>query len=88
MLSLQRKFQNHIAMKKSELKGYLENGGCFTIEVNNIPFKELLAYAEATQKGKGQLTLLKTERLFKGEIETLCTTAPGRVHFPDKPLED
>lgn len=82
------KFQNQIAMKKSELKDYLECGGCFTIEVNYIPFKEVLSLAEATQKGKGQLTLLKTERLFKGEIETLCTTAPGRIHFPDKPLED
>lgn len=75
-------------MKKSELKEYLELGGCFTIEVDNIPFKDILSLVEATQKGKGQITLLRTERLFKGEIETLCSTAPGRVHFPDKPLED
>lgn len=53
-----------------------------------MPFKDVLALAEATEQGKGQLTLLKTERLFSGEIETLCTTASGRVHFPDKPLED
>lgn len=75
-------------MKKSELQSYLEAGGSFTVEVNHMPYIDVLALALAVKKGGGNLTLTNTDRLFHAEILNLCATAPSHVFFPDKKLED
>lgn len=74
-------------MKISELKEYLEAGGSFSIEVNHMPYIDVLALAVAVKKGGGQLTLTRTDRLFHSEILNLCVTAPGQITFPDKKPE-
>ncbi len=75
-------------MKKSELKEYLEAGGSFTVEVNHMPYLDVLTLAIAVKRGGGQLTLTKTERLFHSEILNLCDAASGQIIFPDKKLDD
>lgn len=72
-------------MTKIELAKCLELGGSFTFEVGYTPFSEVhhLAESVAKSKGKGVLTLVKTDRLRPTEIMCLCETAPGQIVFPD-----
>lgn len=83
VLSLQTKFQNQIAMKKSEIISLTEYGCGLTIDANKFTYSEVRSMARQIKNSGGSLTIRNTDVFSFNEIKMICEEGRGHITLVD-----